>query len=416
VSSRPAVVILVVGDELVLGEVQDSNGSHMASALLAEGFDVVRMQAVRDVRREIVRAVREGVADAQVVMVSGGLGPTEDDRTREAVAEVAGTPLVESQPLRDVIDELYRRWCRKPLEGVYRQALLPEGARIFKNPVGSAQGFGVKVGSSWVIATAGVPSEFLATFDGDVLEFLRETFKDSLEKTEKVVLKVHGLPESEVNERLKEFIREDADPKVRLTVCDGIVSVRISATGCHAARRAAQLRAEVERRLGENVFGGGDDTLASAVVRLVLQKGLTVAVAESCTGGLIGHMLTDVPGVSAGLLLDAVTYSNEAKLDVLGVDAGAIEREGAVSEAVALEMARGARLRAGATVAVAVTGIAGPSGGTPEKPVGLVWIAVSGPAGDEARSFLFRPPRESIKRRSALHALDMLRMYVNKRL
>jgi len=414
VSDRPKAVILVVGDELVLGETRDSNGAHMAASLHSEGCEVLRMQAVRDVEAEIIRALREGVADAEVVMVSGGLGPTEDDRTRQAIGAVAGVALVESAQLREIIDGLYRRLNRTPLERVYSQALLPEGAVIFDNPVGSAQGFGVKTGSTWIIATAGVPGEFLATFDNAVLAFLRDNFKDCLEHTEQLVLRVHGLSESEVNERLREHIREDANPMVRLTVSDGIIGVRLSATGPNATELLAALRKEAGERLGDFVFGTGDETFASVVVKIALERSIKIAVAESCTGGLIGDMLTECAGVSGTLMLDAVTYSNEAKINILGVEPELIASEGAVSEAVVRRMARGVREKAGADFAVAVTGIAGPSGGTSEKPVGLVWIAVSGLDGEQVREHHFRPPRNSIRRRSALYALSMLRACILK--
>jgi len=411
---RPRAQIVNVGDELTSGEVTDTNGPVMAAWLREVGIELVSLQSIRDRKEEIVEALRRAVSTAKFVLVSGGLGPTEDDRTREAIAAVAGVELVEHPEIRQKLLDFFARMGRKPLEATFRQAFFPAGATVMENPVGSAAPFAVNVADSVIIAMPGVPNELRTVFAGAVRGLIQRITDGVKLEAAFDIYKAYGISESEVNEKLVDLIVEGSNPEVRLTVHDGEVWIHVSAHGKGARELSSATGRVVASRIGEFLFGQNDDTLPKAVASLLTENGLKLSVAESCTGGLVGHLLTDVPGVSASFLADVVAYSNEAKTDLLGVDAKLIAREGAVSEAVALAMAQGIRQRSKSDFAVSVTGIAGPSGGTPQKPVGLVYIGVATPQGSTAHKLQMRPPRELIKFRSAMTALNLLRKAILK--
>jgi len=397
----PTVEIVATGDELRLGEVVDTNSAFAARSLAAGGVEVSRVTVVGDSRSEIACAIREARARADVVLVTGGLGPTLGDLTREALADALGVE-VETRP--EALGEI-ERWLRRPLSELdRRQALAPRGAEMIPNRWGSAPGLKVRAGARTVYALPGVPHEMRGMFETSVLGEILSMRRSSSIATCHLV--THGLPESQVVARLSHLRTGDVALGTRARA--GTITVRFlarAATREEAERRADSAADSAAKLLGEFVAGRGDRDMAELVAEELLSRGLRVAVAESCTGGLVAARLVGVSGISRVLVEAIVAYSNESKTNRLGVSAGLIAEKGAVSAEVARAMAEGARVRAGADIAVAVTGVAGPQGGTEAKPVGLVYLATASALGTEAAEHRFRGERDAIRERAAEEAL-----------
>lgn len=406
--------IVSIGTELLLGQIVDTNAAYLARRLAEVGYDTYFRQTVGDNHRRAVLALSLALERSDVVIVSGGLGPTEDDVTREVVAAAAGVPLEMSAEASRQVEEYFRRTGRPMLPSQLRQGLVPRGALVVPNPVGTAPGFAWEGAGRVIIALPGVPSEFQAMAEGWVLPYLRRRAAEagSTAVIASRVLRVAGIGEAAVEERLRDLLHGRTNPTVATYAGGAEVSVRISARAA-TEDEARSLIDPVERaamgRLGTAVYGFDDDTLEAVVLRSLRGHSWRLAVAESCTGGLIGHRLTNVPGASECLMEVAVVYSNEAKTRRLGVDPAIIRRDGAVSEPCAAAMAEGAKVCAGVEVGLAVTGIAGPGGGTPEKPVGLVFVGVATPEGSRVERHVFGGDRSMVKERAATAALDLLR-------
>jgi len=400
--------ILSVGDEVVSGQVVDSNAAWLSRRLLERGIPVVAHAAVRDVRSEISDAVREAAARSDLVIVTGGIGPTHDDRTREAVADAAGADLVlDPASLEHVREVFAARGVDMPRSNE-KQATVPSGAAVLPNTLGTAAGFRVALGSAAVFVLPGVPPEMRTMFDEAVVPLLPAGEGAVVTRT----LRCFGLSESLIAETLTGRIDLEGNPAVALLASEGVISVKFTAWAETEPAARERIREPLRRArdlLGDAVFGDDADTLPGVVARLLRSRGKTLAVAESCTGGLATHWLTDVPGISESLLEGVVAYSNRSKTRLLGVPEGLFSTVGAVSETVARLLAEGARLNAGADVGVGITGIAGPAGGSPEKPVGTVHIAVATEAETLHRPLRLRGPRRQIKDRAAKHALDVVR-------
>jgi len=350
------------------------------------------------------------------VVTTGGLGPTEDDLTRHAVAKVAGAPLELHEPSLAHIEERFHRYGRTMPPRNRIQAMIPAGAIVLDNSEGTANGFVVRCGDAHIAALPGVPHEMRAMFENRLVAFIEGLpHKRHAVAVEK--LKVFGLPESSVNERIRHLMTRGANPTVGLRVDGGVITVKFTATGSsveEARKLIAPAREAAERQLGDTVFGHDETTIEQAVAQLLERHRLTVAVAESCTGGLIGHYLTEVPGISRFLLDDLVTYSNEAKVELLGVARETIEAVGAVSEEVAGQMAAGVRQRAAADIGLSTTGIAGPTGGSPQKPVGLVFVGLATEDWTRVERLKFVGSRTIVKERAAKAALDILRLHLKR--
>ena len=408
--------IVSIGDEILTGDIPDTNAAWLAERLFALGVELDRHVTVGDVEAEIESALREAAARAHLVVATGGLGPTEDDLTRHAVGKAAGAPLELHEPSLAHIEERFRRYGR-PMPPQNRiQAMIPAGAVVLPNSEGTANGFVVRCGDAHIAALPGVPREMRAMFENHLAPFIESL---GLERRAVAVekLNVFGLPESVVNERIRHLMTRGANPTVGLRVCGGVITVKFTATGStaeEARKLIAPAREAAERQLGEAVLGPAETTIQEAVAELLETHGLTLAVAESCTGGLVGHYLTEVPGISRFLLEDLVTYSNEAKVELLGVPRETIERVGAVSEEVATEMAAGVRRRAGADIGLSTTGIAGPTGGSPQKPVGLVYVGLATDQWARAERLKFVGHRSVIKDRAAKTALNILRLHLKR--
>ena len=403
-------VILSIGAELVSGLRLDTHSADISRALTAIGIQVVRHETVDDGTAEIEAAFRAAVAEADLVVATGGLGPTLDDCTREALAAAAGVPLDESAEAREHLVAWAKARGRTLSESNFRQALLPRGAGTLPNPIGTALGIEARVGKALVFVMPGVPAEMAQMLEREVLPRLSQA--DPGRVTVIRTVHTYGVPESVVGEKLADLMAPKRRPHVGTAVHGGMIDIHIYATGAPAeiAPLLESDAAAVCRRLGDAVFGQDKDTLEDAVASLLAERRATIALAESCTGGLVAAKLVNVPGISAFLLEGVVSYADESKVRTVGVPEGLIRAHGAVSEPVVRAMAEGARLRNRASVGLGVTGIAGPSGGTPEKPVGLVWFAVADEKGTVAAKEIFAGDRALIRERAANYALNMLRL------
>lgn len=402
--------IVSVGTELLLGQIVDTNAVYLSQLLPGVGVSLFFRSTVGDNKNRIAETLRLALSRSDVIITIGGLGPTEDDLTKETVAEVLGQKLVMHEESAEKLRAFFaERGIRMPETNI-KQALMPERGRIIPNANGTAPGAVFETDEKAVIVLPGPPGEFIPMVDEFVLPYLREKAGPSgIIKSR--VLKIVGVGESLAEERVKDLL-SSLNPTIAPYAKGGEVHLRITA---FAEDEAAALpliqkaEEEIRKRLGSAVYGADEETLEEVIIRLLTEKRLTVATAESCTGGLISHRLTNVPGSSEALMGGVVTYSNQAKVEILGVSESDLESKGAVSHEVARSMAEGARRVFGTDIAVSVTGIAGPGGGTPAKPVGLVYIGISSQEETTSEEYKFRGRRVDIKERSAQSALLMLR-------
>jgi nicotinamide-nucleotide amidase len=405
-------IILSIGDELVLGQTVDTNSAWMSKQLAAVGFAVAAHMTVADDQPAIERAMHECSARCDLLIVSGGIGPTEDDLTRQALAGAMGAPLVLDEGWLAKLREFWKRRGNVMPAINAIQAQIPAGATLLDNPVGTAAGMQAKLGECDVFVVPGVPKEMKAMFTTFVLPLA--TRKGGGAAIVSRTLHTFGLGESAIAERLGDLMRRDRNPSVGTTVANGIVSLRVNSRFESVKSATAEMEATSKlcrAKLGHLIFDEDEQTLEQVVGKLLHGDGQCqlLATAESCTGGLLSKLITDVPGSSSYFQAAFITYSNEAKTELVGVPAELFEKHGAVSEPVALAMARGARKRAKTHFALSITGIAGPDGGTVEKPVGTVWIGLAKGDSVIARHFIFSGDRSMIRDRSAKMAMSMLR-------
>jgi nicotinamide-nucleotide amidase len=402
--------VISIGNELLDGQTVDTNAAFLGSELMSLGIPVVSRFTVGDDLASIVRVLGLACEDSEVILVTGGLGPTADDLTRQGLAAFLS---VELQLKDDLLAELTAFFANRGIamaEINRQQACLPAGTEAIPNTLGTAPGILARHQGRIIAAMPGVPFEMKGMFTRSVAPLLAEVRLGQAVAVRH--LRCFGEGESAIAERIRPMMDRGRNPQVNSTVHEGIVSLHvIAAAGAAAeAERLADRDVEVLRsRLGPLVFALGDQTLAAAVGDLRASRGKTLAVAESCTGGLVSKMLTDLAGASQFLLCGWVVYSNEAKIRDLGVAPDLLAKHGAVSQETAAAMARGARLRAKADYAAAITGIAGPTGATPDKPVGLVFIGIDEAKGTTTQRFQFPRDRQFIRQRAANTALNMLR-------
>jgi len=406
--------ILCIGTELLLGNITNGNARWLAEELAGLGIPHHRQEVVGDNRGRVMAAVREASSRCRLLITTGGLGPTPDDLTTEAIAAAFDTPLVENGAIWADIQAKLSGWGRPCAPRNRKQALLPQGAEVLPNATGTAPGMIWSPCPGFTVITfPGVPSEMRAMWQATAEPWLRlNGLADGLFASR--MLRFWGVGESALAEQVADLLASE-NPTVAPYAGAGEVKLRITAraTNLPAAEALLQpVEQELRQRTGDACFGSDADSLASVVLALLRQGGQTLAVAESCTGGGIGAALAAVPGASDGFLGGVIAYANAVKQAVLGVPAELLERDGAVSDAVALAMAQGARQLTGATWAIAVTGIAGPGGGTAEKPVGLVHIAIAGPDGSCSEGVRFGAlrGRDWIQTLTAGEALNRLRL------
>ena len=407
-------VIISCGTELVTGQCVDTNSAWLSAQLTPLGVNVVEHVTVGDDVTHLASAIRRALDGASLVILSGGLGPTLDDVAREAIAAALGRSLEENSEALAQVRAFFDRWQRPMPESNRGQAMIPRGCEVIPNPRGTAPGIGYVGGDRRLYAFPGIPTEMQAMFNAAVLPRLCAVTGGAT--TESARLLCFGISEAKLGELLADLMQRGRNPSVGTTASHAILSVRVLSAGGSGeeARRLLQADvAEVRRRLGTTIFGEGEDTLESVVARLLSEQHATIATAESCTGGLLSKRLTDIPGSSAYFLRGYVTYSDAAKVDLLAVSADLVSKHGAVSEYVAGAMALGCRRAAGSDYAISITGIAGPTGGSPpEKPIGLVYIGLARSTGVETLRVLCGDhlTRDEIRDRSCKTALNLLRL------
>jgi nicotinamide-nucleotide amidase len=404
--------IIAVGSELLTPYRLDTNSLYLTDELNRLGIRVIHKAVVGDSPEEMRSSFMHALERAELIVACGGLGPTDDDRTRETVAELLGRRLREDEAVLRRIQEMFRRFGRAMPEINARQALVPEGATILPNPRGTAPGLWLESNGRIVILLPGVPSELRALFEAEVR--LRLEKLGIHERLFARDLRITGLPESEVETRVRPLY--PLYPGIETTILAAPPAIQLHPRiWSDDATTAKKLLDEMVERmtlaLGEHLYSTHGEDLEEVVARLLAENRATIAVAESCTGGLLAGRLTNVPGSSNYFLGGIVCYSNELKTSMVDVPAELIEAKGAVSTEVALAMADGIRRRTGATLGVGVTGIAGPGGGTPEKPVGLVHIGIADTRGPRERAYRFPGDRERIRMYAAQAALDTVRRY-----
>ena len=413
-SSTSRIELVTIGDELLLGFTIDTNAAHLARELSAVGIQIVRRATVGDVADDIVGAVREALDRTGAVITTGGLGPTSDDLTKPAIASLFGREMVlDEDHLRWMAERWRTRFGREMPATNRQQAMLPADAVKLQNNHGSAPGIWLEDDRGrWVAMLPGVPREMRGMLADALLPRLRNRAGESNNVVRSLTLRTTGIAESMLADRIGSmeggplgvplaYLPSATGVDLRLTVRD------LSSEDADATLDAAAGR--LRARLGDWIYGEQDADLAAIVLEMCRAHKLTIAVAESCTGGLLGARLTAVSGSSEVVMGGVIAYHNDVKHALLGVDGNVLREHGAVSEAVALQMATGARRAVHASVGLAITGIAGPSGGTPDKPVGTVWVAVDMEGIAEARLFKLIGDREEIRQRAAQWALEMLR-------
>ena len=405
--------ILCVGTELLLGDIVNTNAAFLSRRLAELGISVYKHTAVGDNPMRLKAALADALASSDLVITSGGLGPTYDDLTKETVAEYFGRTLEMHAPSLDAIRAYFAKTGRVMTKNNEKQAMMPVGATVFPNHYGTAPSLAITGGennSKTVIMLPGPPSELHPIFDEQILPYLRARRECVL-----VSKNVHifGMGESAVETALGDLMQKAENPTVAPYCKEGEVRLRVTASA-HSEDEASDMCDEMIERIemtevGKFIYGIDVDSIENALVKKLRENGLTFACAESCTGGLVAKRMTDISGCSDVFVGGCVTYANEAKIRLLGVSEETLGSVGAVSAETAMQMARGARERFGADIAVSTTGIAGPTGGTPDKPIGTVFVGVSTKDGESFRKLSLSPmrSREYIRIVSATNAFDM---------
>jgi competence/damage-inducible protein CinA-like protein len=403
------IELVTIGTELLLGFTVDTNGAEIASTLAAQGVRVVRRTSVADRPDDIRGAVADALGRTGAVITTGGLGPTRDDITKEVVADLFGAPLEFDESVWANLLERFARLNRKPAPSNRSQAEVPRGATVLRNQWGTAPGLWMEGRPGVVIMLPGVPLEMRRLMVQEVMPRLAERTTGAVIRS--LTVRTSGIPESALAERLGEVEKEIAP--LTLAYLPGLegVDLRLSAWDLESDEAERRLRSAavlLRQRAGESVYGEGDSDLAALVLERARAQGLRLAVAESCTGGMIGERLTQISGSSDVFLGGVIAYHNTVKQDLLGVPESLLTEHGAVSEPVVQAMADGVARRLGATAAISVTGIAGPGGGSEAKPVGTVWIGCYLRGVIESRGALFPGTRHEIRARAAQAAMLLL--------
>lgn len=401
------IATLTIGDELLNGDLADTNTAAIARVLMDHALTVRESATIGDEEGDIVATLQRLAKAHDAVIVTGGLGPTEDDRTARAAARAFERSYSLNDKALRQIRERFQAWQREMHPRNEKQAMLPGRSTVITNRTGTAPGFHLQSNETDLYFLPGVPREMLVMLGEYVVPSLLERFPDPPPRCQRTV-SIFGLPEPTVESRIN---RNGLPEGVELAfnVDFPVVQVKLRTRGEEATKRADRAELAVRKALGDHVVGIDNDTLAGSTARLLSTAGLTVALAESCTGGLIAKMLTDQAGSSAFLERSIVSYANSAKIDCLKVDQNILERQGAVSAECAEAMAKGIHAAAHTDISLAVTGIAGPDGGTAEKPVGTVYLAMISPQGQRVKRFNFSGDREQVRLRTACTALDWLR-------
>jgi len=398
------VWVVIIGDEILSAQIRDKNSFYLIERLSDAGIRVERVLFLPDNPEVIEQTFRKGLEEVDLLISSGGLGSTPDDYTKSVATEIFKSPLVMNKSLLKRIEKRFLSKGREVPEPAKRQALVPKDAIILDNPVGMAPGLLFKKGSHSLILLPGVPEELRATFEKGVMGFLKKNYR--LKKRPRLIIRTTGIAETEIYHRIKDLGKGIV---IAYLPSPGGVDLRIEAESKESLLRA---RRRITKELRDYIYGYGEKRMEEVIGRLLHKRGLTLATAESCTGGLLGDLITSVPGSSDYFIGGVIAYSNKIKEMVCGVKKQTLKKFGAVSKETVEEMARGIRRRFATDIGVSISGIAGPGGGTEEKPVGLVYIGISYKRKTYGVKNRFYGTREMIKRRSAMAALELIRREV----
>lgn len=404
------IEIITTGNEILIGRVVDSNKSWIAERCQMLGHKVVRHTSVGDDERAIGDALQVACKRADCVIVSGGLGPTSDDITVESAAKAFGVTLYRDENVVEAIQDFFHRRDREMSDSNLKQAMVPEGGEILPNKVGTAPGIRVKLGDAWTIFLPGVPRELYQIFNDSVMPWLAG---ESNQRFVQKILRCFGQPEADIAQQLGDLNLGKVELAYQVKYPD--VLLRLVAYDADEQKAKSHLEDAARRiyeRIGSLIYAEGEDKMPKVVGSMLRDAGLNLACAESCTGGELASMFTDVPGASEYLERGFVAYSNASKMQLLGVSEETLRANGAVSRETAMAMAEGARRAAGTNLGISLTGIAGPGGAAPDKPVGTVYIALATPDGTDCRHYVFARDRIWFKKMAATAALNMIRRYL----
>lgn len=402
--------ILCVGTEILLGDIVNTNTQYLARRLSELGIAVYHQSVVGDNRDRLKESYKQAFQRADIVITTGGLGPTKDDLTKEIAAEYFGRSLLLDNPSLNRIKDYFHKKGKEINEGNKKQAYFPKDAIILQNNNGTAPGCIIEEENKYLILLPGPPKEMKPMFEEGVVPVLKKLSDVTFYSK---VLRICGIGEGFMAEMIDDIIERQTNPTVAPYAKEGEVTLRITAKA--KTEEAAQgliepVEKQIRERLGNNIYGVGDTSLEEVVANTLIERNLTIALAESCTGGLIASKLVNCPGISSVFMEGAVTYSNDAKMRRLKVKAETLDKYGAVSEETAREMALGIQEAAKADIGISVTGIAGPDGGTPEKPVGLVYVGLCIKGDVKVKKLMLSGNREKIRNRTAIEALNWLRL------
>ncbi|MGG7079584.1 competence/damage-inducible protein A [Clostridium sardiniense] len=401
--------IIAVGTEVILGDILNSNSQYLAKELANLGVDVYYHEAVGDNKERILDCFKRSLDRSDIIITTGGLGPTKDDMTKELAAEFFGMDMCLHEESLQKIKDYFKKMGREFVKSNEKQAYFPKEAIILDNENGTAPGAIFEKNDKTIIVLPGPPKEMEPMFKNHVRKYLEKRTGDTIVSE---VLRVFGIGESSAEKKLQDLIDNGKNPTIAPYAKEGEVIFRITAKAKseeEAKQLIKPLKDEVYSRLGDAVYNTGDTTLQDTVAEMLVNKDMTIGVSESCTGGLLSSKLIEYPGISKVFLEGAVTYSNEAKMRTLNVKKETLEKFGAVSHETAKEMAEGIAKRAGARIGVSTTGIAGPTGGTEEKPVGLVYFGIYVDGEVKSYKHIFTGDRNSVRNRASMTALDIIR-------
>jgi nicotinamide-nucleotide amidase len=415
-----SVEVVTIGTELLLGQLVDTNSVLIAKTLADHGVDVYAKHSVGDNTDRLARMLEDVLERADGAITTGGLGPTVDDLTKDAVAKAAHDTLQLHEPSLEALHERFRLFGRPMTENNRRQAILPSRAHVLPNPHGTAPGFvALRPDGKFIACMPGVPREMRPMLAEQLVPWLIQRF-DLRQAIYTKTLHTVGIGESDLDRRVEDIFRALENPKIAMLAHGGRVDVKVMAKAQSRTEADALIEpvaAQLRERIGAGYFGDDDTTLGGAIVAELTRAGKTLATAESVTGGLVTNEIVSVPGASRVLLGGVVAYDNAVKRDVLGVSADTLSRYGAVSEECAVEMARGARAALHTDFSLSTTGIAGPDGGSDEKPVGLVWFALVDDTGEvETHVRTFPGQRSDVRDRAATTALSLLWRHLERNL
>ena len=401
--------ILAVGTEILLGDILNTNAQYLSRELAELGFDVYYHEVVGDNKERILKALETSFNRSDIIITTGGLGPTKDDMTKELVSEFLGMKMCLHEESLKSIKEYFNKMGREFVKSNEKQAYFPKEAIILKNSNGTAPGAVFEKNNKAIIVLPGPPKEMESMFKEEVKKYLKK-YSDDVIISE--VLRIFGIGESKAEEKLQDIIDNGINPTVAPYAKEGEVIFRITAKAQNeeeARKMIVPIKDEIYKRLGNSVYNTGETSLQDTVAKLLIDKNMTIGVSESCTGGLVSAKLIEYPGVSEVFLEGAVTYSNEAKMRTLKVKKETLDKFGAVSHETAREMAEGIAKRCGSRIGISTTGIAGPGGGSYEKPVGLVYFGIYLDGKVKSFKHIFTGDRNSIRNRASMAALNIVR-------